>query len=257
MENKTTTFSAKTHRIEMATIIHDCPRCGAAHTTFDIRANNFLERGHIPRGTEWKTKMELYSICRGCNQGTILIAEICSYDCSRIDSLKWTDRLRDDRSSMSKCLRVSGYISLKDRSREDPPEHIPDTVKAAYIEADACLSTDCWNASAAMFRTCIDLATKSLLPEGNDDGLNHQKRNRLHDRLEWLFSTNRLSSSLKPLAACVKDIGNDGVHDCSLEAADAADLRDFTRVLLERVFTEPARVHLAMQRREERRRSGD
>ncbi|WP_343502371.1 DUF4145 domain-containing protein [Alloyangia pacifica] len=240
----------------MATITGDCPRCGVKHTTFDIRANNFSERDYVFSGTEWRKKMELDSICRGCNMGTILVAEIASYDCSKIDSLKVTDRLRDEKSSMSKCLKILGYISLKDRSREAPPEHIPDAVRAAYVEADTCLSTDCWNASAAMFRTCIDLATKSLLPKDNEDGLNHQKRNRLHDRLEWLFSTNRLPLSLKPLAACVKDIGNDGVHDCSLEAADAADLRDFTRVLLERVFTEPARVNLAIQRREERRRSG-
>jgi hypothetical protein len=96
-----------------------------------------------------------------------------------------------------------------------------------------------------MFRLCVDLATRTMLPEGEGQGLNRTVRRNLGLRLPWL--------SLRDLSTCIKDDGNDGAHEGTLSAQDAADILDFTYVLLERIYTEPKRIELAKERRAARR----
>ncbi|WP_448665131.1 DUF4145 domain-containing protein [Sphingomonas sp. CJ20] len=116
-----------------------------------------------------------------------------------------------------------------------------------------------YNAAAAMFRLALDLATKSLLPDTPSaaGGPNNAERKRLYDRLEYLFSASLIAPELRDLADCVREDGNDGAHDGTLNKEDAEDLIDFTEQLLERVYTEPARLRLAKARREGRRSGGE
>ncbi|KQS48531.1 hypothetical protein ASG20_14190 [Sphingomonas sp. Leaf198] len=62
-----------------------------------------------------------------------------------------------------------------------------------------------------------------------------------------------MAPELADLADCVREDGNDGAHDGTLGKADAEDLVDFTQQLLERVYSEPARLRIAKARREARR----
>ena len=48
-----------------------------------------------------------------------------------------------------------------------------------------------------------------------------------------------LPEPLRDLSLVVKDEGNAGAHDGTLDAADADDLIDFTERLLTRLYTEP------------------
>jgi hypothetical protein len=76
----------------------------------------------------------------------------------------------------------------------------------------------------------------------------------LTERLpKWLFENNRLPSTLRELAKCIREDGNDGAHTGPLIKIDAEDLSDFTTSLLERLFTEPKRLELAENRRAMRR----
>ena len=112
----------------------------------------------------------------------------------------------------------------------------------------------CYNASAAMFRLCIDLATKPLLLDGSEGAQPNEKTKRdLGLRLQWLFANGRLPEPLRDLAACIREDANDGAHVGNLSAEDAADVADFTFIMLERLFTEPERVRQAAKRRVERR----
>jgi hypothetical protein len=104
-----------------------------------------------------------------------------------------------------------------------------------------------------MFRLCIDLATKAMLPEGDADGLNRTVRRNLGFRLPWLFQREHLPRSLEDLSSCIKEDGNDGAHEGTLQRADAEDILDFTRVLLERLYSEPAQILRANERRAARR----
>ncbi|MFG1364673.1 DUF4145 domain-containing protein [Xanthobacter versatilis] len=104
-----------------------------------------------------------------------------------------------------------------------------------------------------MFRSAIDLTTKDLLPAEDTAGLNGRTRRDLGLRLPWLISNGKLAADLAGLSTCIREDGNDGVHAANLSEPDAEDLYDFAFALLERLYTEPARIAEAERRREERR----
>ena len=116
-----------------------------------------------------------------------------------------------------------------------------------------CLSVKCFNAAGTMFRLCVDHATTALLPDANSNGLNSAIRRSLGLRLHWLFENGHLPQALKDLSHAVKEDGNDGAHAGLLTEQDAEDLLDFTVALLERLYTEPKRLELAVARRAARR----
>ncbi|WP_202967626.1 MULTISPECIES: DUF4145 domain-containing protein [Comamonas] len=150
-------------------------------------------------------------------------------------------------------MNILDFVSLKDRAAINPPEHLPEDVKACFIEAATCEAVNCFNAAGTMYRLCMDKATKSLLPVEDVDGLNAKIRRSLGFRLDWLFKNQKLDMALEELSHCIKEDGNDGAHDGTLSAADAEDLRDFTIALLDRIYSYPARLRLATERRQVRR----
>lgn len=115
------------------------------------------------------------------------------------------------------------------------------------------MTVECWNAAGTMFRTCVDLATRPLLPTEETAGLSHRTRRDLGLRLPWLFDNAKLPNDLRDISACIREDGNDGAHQGTLVKEDAEDLLDFTVALLERLFTEPRRLEIAKERRAERR----
>lgn len=95
------------------------------------------------------------------------------------------------------------------------------------------------------------MATKELLPpEGQEPG--NKVRRSLGLRMGWLFDNQVLPQAMRDLAECVKDDGNDGAHDGLLDKTSAIDLEEFTYVLLERLYTEKARLEEAKLRRQKR-----
>ena len=92
-----------------------------------------------------------------------------------------------------------------------------------------------------------------MLPEQETEGLNKATRRILGLRFLWLFENGMLPEDLRELSTCIREDGNDGAHAGTLKKEDAEDLLDFTRALLERLFTEPEKLRLAQARREARR----
>jgi hypothetical protein len=157
------------------------------------------------------------------------------------------------RDSLNNYFRVSGFINLKDLASVQPPDHVPPDITGAFREGATCMAVECWNAAGAMFRTCIDLATRPMLPAEEIAGLNQRTRRDLGLRLPWLFNNGRLPNDLRDLSSCIREDGNDGVHQENLSKEDAEDLIDFTTAMLDRLFTEPGRLEIARSRRERRR----
>lgn len=232
----------------MATLIEDCPRCHSKRMTFDILGRNAIKQrfGHA----NWQQNFEVFSKCRHCLQGTIFVVCLNNYGVSNSigNSDYWGNK------NINSDFEVSTFISVKDFAAITPPEFLPPEVENAFTEGAACLSIRAFNAAAAMFRLSVDLATKGYLPPGDrDGGPNRKQRRELASRLEWLFDEGILAGDLKDLASSVREDGNDGVHDGTLGREDAEDLADFATALLTRIYTEPARVELARQRRISRR----
>jgi hypothetical protein len=237
-------FSSALTEESVAILIWDCPRCGAGKVTFDVPEVNEREMKF-----GWQRHFEAFSVCRGCKRATV-------FRLSQTD-VKWKLLLATNKvttiSTLNDVFDVTGFVSIKDNVAEKAPEHVPEGIAAVFNEGAVCMAVKCFNAAGTMFRLCLDLATRALMPDENVDGLNSKIRFSLGLRLHWLFETERLPNGLRDLSSCVKEDGNDGAHEGTLSEADAYDLHDFTVALLERLYTEPKRLELARSRRDARR----
>jgi hypothetical protein len=234
-------------RITLAEIVGDCPRCGASKTTFDIKADVYTALEY-----SWQTHHELFAVCRHCDRPTIFKAHLTITQMS--STLRQDDVIAGAKGSASSFINLDRPVTLRDNQSAAPPEMVPDTVASVFREGAASYSGGCYNAAGAMFRLCLDMVTKALLPEDDTPPQpNQRQRKVLFDRLAWLFEVGRLPKDLQGIADCVRDDGNDGAHDGSLTKEDSEDLLDFTVALLERVYTEPGRLAEAARRRDLRR----
>ncbi len=232
----------------MAELIADCPRCSTVRVTFDVKAVVYLGQEY-----GWMRWFEAFAVCRNCRHGTIFVI----HDDVNADSAARDKDPMDIKVSLNNFLEIDRFISLKDAEGEKPPEHLPPDIEAVFKEAATCVVVQCWNAAGAMFRACIDLATRPMLPEGEVEGLSNKTRRDLGLRLPWLFEHGYLAKGLQPLSACIHQDGNDAAHAVNLKREDAEDLLDFTKALLERIYTEPERIKIAEARREARRGKKD
>lgn len=229
----------------MPELVADCPRCKSKKITFDL-----LQHTLVSVRANWQHWFETFCVCRYCKSSTVFLLSQMNYDDSKI--LREIGPANIKRP-VNDYMKIEGFISLKDFANIPPPEHIPENIKAAFIEGTTCLTAGCYNAAATMFRLCIDLASRFKLPTEDFPDLNAKVRRDLGLRLPWLFNNNNLPEDLRELSMCVKEDGNDGAHLGSIRKEDAEDLFDFTMALLERIYTEPERIRNAKLRRAARR----
>jgi len=229
----------------MAELVANCPRCRAINITFDVTSENFLYQRH-----HWQNWYEIFSQCRHCHRSTVFVV---SESVNGNYKLIHETGLLKVPGSLNSYVEIHSHVSPKDNLTVAPPEHLPEDIKAIFSEASICIAVGCFNAAGTMFRLCLDMATRGMLPEADTHGLNARTRRDLGLRLPWLFDNGLLPEALRELSACIKEDGNDGAHAGTLQAADAGDLLDFTGVLLERIYTEPARLREAQSRRDARR----
>ena len=245
-ESEFTASSTPAQVEEMAELVANCPRCGSRRITFDVTAAKVIR---VEYG--WQNFYESFSICRNCERTTVfLVKESVNGDYNYVHKVG----LLKVEGSLNKYVEVEGHISLKDTASAQSPEFLPKEIESAFREGAVCLAVGCYNAAGTMFRLCVDLATKSLLPKEDPPGLNGKIRRDLGLRLPWLFQNGLLPEAVKELSTCVKEDGNDGAHAGTLLEADAADLLDFSCALLERIYTEPERLRQAKFRRDARRK---
>lgn len=229
----------------MAELVANCPRCGSMHMTFDVSAAKVYRVLY-----EWQRWYEAFGVCRHCGRTAIFVlSESVNGDYEHVHKV---GLLKVERA-LNQYVDVKGHISLKDANSTKPPEFLPKNIEAVFSEGATCLAVGCYNAAGTMFRLCVDMATRSMLPTDEAPGLNAKVRRDLGLRLPWLFESGLLPESLKELSSCIKEDGNDGAHAGNLSEADASDLLDFCAALLERIFTEPERLRLAKERRDARR----
>jgi hypothetical protein len=228
-------------------LVADCPRCGASRITFDLTAQTRA----LDVRYNWQHWYEAFCVCRHCGRGTIFFLADAGIDEGKIIRKLG---LANVEGAVNHLVRVEDFVSQKDEAGVPPPEHTPKEIAAVFWEGATCLAVRCFNAAGTMFRLCVDLATRPLLPpQGDADGPSAKIRRDLGLRLPWLFDHGLLPTELRELSTCIREDGNDGAHQGTLGKADAADLLDFTTSLLERLYTEPERLRLARERRDKRR----
>lgn len=233
----------------MTTLVGDCPRCGTSHITFDVRG--FVVLNEIEYN--WRRFAEAFCECRHCARTTTFRVAQRKPDHQIVFA---HDQWRVESRSLNTFVEIERVITLRDRAGQRPPDHVPDDIAGAFQQGATCVAVECWDAAGAMFRKALDLATRPLLPAEETPGLNHRIRRDLGLRLPWLFDNGKLPADLRELANCIREDGNDAAHSGSLSKADALDLLDFAQALLQRLYTEPAKLKEAELRRTSRRASG-
>lgn len=244
----------------MATIGGDCIRCGVKSVALQVLANTFFTRFSFDKSEQLS---EVFCCCPECLRTSIAVVRkrlikgsgnhLTDAATQREFNAVWErpGNFAACTGSVSHYCELVGFVTIKDSVTRPVPKHLPANISLVFEEGCACLAIGSFNAAAAMFRTALDLATKSLLPEGTEPA--SKIRRNLGLRLEWMFQNGLLAGDLQDLAECVKDDGNDGAHDGTLTQVDAEDLYDFSFELLRKVFTERARLDLAKARRAARR----
>lgn len=234
----------------MSQFVSNCPRCGAENTTFDCYVSAWA-------GVEynWKNYAEIFAICRRCHRSSIQLVSQQTSDDAVATMFRGTTKLAEYIGTINDLAKFEQFITLKDNHNFKAPDHLPENIRAIIDEANSCLASQCFNAAGAMYRLALDIATKNLLPENEDEGPPAKIRRSLGLRMGWLFDNDKIPTDLKALADCLQQDGNDGAHDGTLRKIDAEDLQDFCFELLRRLFTEPERLRMANKRRAERRRT--
>jgi len=241
----------------MSTFVFDCPSCNAKKSTFDVKGHTLR-----PSSIEYFSWV-LFSTCRVCSESFSVNAEVELLKHSTLKRLNTSNPqgvFVSIKNFLDTHVDISGWFDEFNYSpilpnAELPPEYIPSDIEEIFNEAAKCFAIGCFNASGAMFRLCLDITTKHILVQNHNLSPSANDNKSIHSRLNWIFSKNILPRDLEDLSRGIKDDGNDAAHDGTLTKDDAADLLDFTYILLERVYTEPARVQNAQQRRIARRQN--
>jgi hypothetical protein len=234
-------------------LVADCPRCGAKSITFDVHGAIIDSHRH-----SWVTVYEAFCACRRCHKSTTFVTAMKNEAYGSRGALGDPKQILSLDICLNQYFEIERHVSLRDQVTTKAPDFLSKELDNAFSEGAACFAIGCYNAAGTMFRLCVDLATRPLLPVGADGVGGEPSRKVRRDlglRLPWLITNGHIPSTLAGLAACVREDGNDGAHQGSLSKADVEDLIDFTYALLERLVTEPERLRRAEQRREERRAS--
>ncbi len=240
-------------------IYADCPRCDCKKITFDPKGSNDISiipeysyEDHMQKipPDPYRGMYELFAICRGCRKATVfIIGDFYNderYDFPNVDPMGYKGLLNN-------YFEIVELLRMPDDKPCPPPKSIPKNIEKIFNEGAICLTKECWNAAGTMFRQCVDLATKEMLPEQGEKGLTKDKQGNLGPRITWLFDNKKLNERLKDLANCIKDDGNDGAHDGTLEEDDAEGLLNFTVMLLKDIYTTPAEIKEKKKKKENRK----
>lgn len=198
---------------------------------------------------------EIMARCRSCYRSNLFLIEQTNHTLN-IDNYS-------DGSYINNAFKLIESILVVPNT-DVCPDYVPVNVKNLFDEGAKCMAVQCYDASGTMFRKVLDASTRQLLPDQpEDEDKSHpnfiawKTRKDLGLRLAWLFNNGKLPENLRDLATCVREDGNDAAHDVAgIGSDEAEDLRDFTILILESLYTVPGQIAENKRRRESRRQGG-
>ena len=138
----------------MSELVGNCPRCNTQAITFDLTQDTLVGESY-----GWMGIWEAFCVCRLCHGATIFVLEQKDSDHGELQrgGLKALQGANDH-------VRIRSHINITNIKTRPSPEHLPDSIAAAFQEGSKCLAISCFNAAAAMFRLSLDLAIKGRFP---------------------------------------------------------------------------------------------
>ncbi|MCS0460325.1 MULTISPECIES: DUF4145 domain-containing protein [Rhizobium] len=203
-----------------ALITRDCIRCGTAKV--QLTAVGWIQQG---------SDCEVAFVCNNCSQLSIYQAQC------RID-LK-NNHVNLDKNANASCEPNPVFNTVP---LEPLNDEIPGRIAEIFTQAAKARRLQMFDASGAMFRKTIDVATKHIFAtDSRLEGRN--PADALRVRIKALGDLKILEDDIVELADVVAVDGNDASHDMDPYTGEEAEaLEDLTLDLLDRLFVRPARV---------------
>lgn len=169
-------------------------------------------------------------------------------DCRQISVYSWTSS-----DTIISANNMKGNIEYDAYCLSDSPiriatvameisEHVPDRIANLFREANECRQMTWYEASGAMYRKTLDVATKHIY--SHDPRLEGKvPAQALRVRIKSLGEMKILEEDIVELADVAALDGNDATHDVDPYTAEEAEaLEDLTQDLIDRLFVRPARL---------------
>jgi hypothetical protein len=213
----------------MPSIVAECPYCGAEKVGFYI-IGQYERQGVVVVHHDRLRFWDELAVCTKCERGVIAV-------------YAHTDTLPPKHSSPQMCPSDPenwGYKLVEVLPRPRPsraPDHLPDPLPNIFLQAANALKRGDWDASGAMSRKTVDVATKLLMKD-----VAKQVRD-LAPRIDALAERGKLTEDLRQWAHHVRLDGNDASHDEDPFTKDEAEeLANFTELFLTYVYSLPGRM---------------
>lgn len=124
----------------------------------------------------------------------------------------------------------------------DAPQHLPDKVVRAYIDAVKARRAQLWNPACGAYRRCMEIALKEFAPD--------VEAWKIEKRIDKLAAQNKITPDIQAWAHELRLDGNEAVHgtdDATQEMAD--QMHHLTYFLLTYLYTLPKQIEDARARR--------
>jgi hypothetical protein len=144
-------------------------------------------------------------------------------------------------------IRSSNDVHVKDiypkPKPSELPNHCPENVGRAFLQAEDGLKRRSFDAAVAMDRRALELMTKEKAPDAADKPL--------INRIEMLGARHQITPDLKDWAHNLRTMGNEAVHGVDgLTEDEASSTHELTKFILTYVYTLPEQVRLAKEKRD-------
>lgn len=207
----------------MVAFPYDCPHCSTSNSSFEVLGEY--------RPARFPHQIHAFARCGVCSEVVAVVFFPLGGSIPN-EIFKLDHHLVGHPDS----VRIVAFYPAP--ATPDAPDHLPENVKAFFLEAAANVKTGP-NAAGAMLRKSIDVALKHM-----DPGLTGT----LVKRIDKAAEIGKLTPELAEWAHYVRLEGNDAVHDDDpFTVEEAAALHRFTELVLMYLFTLPGML-------EERRR---
>ena len=215
----------------MATIVYDCPHCGAQKMSFAIQTE--YVRPTNPQ------QLIVSATCGGCNMPITAM-----FNSSENLTMLGYKTASYPGNLMAAGHRIRPYQIFPASAPDDTPADIPEPVGRAFIQASASLKSQHFDAACSMYRKAMELALKKFSPD--IDAWKIEKR------IDRLAKENRITPELQGWAHELRLDGNNAVHsDTEATEEMATQMHELCKFLLIYLYTLPAQVQAAKQRRAE------
>jgi len=230
----------------MASIQTTCPYCKTQNCFFRTLAPPATRVGEKDVGY---ISFQVPCVCFAC--GGVIVATFKGYCKSPNDIYNLFNESRDVTNVIDEGSKpnVSLFEVSPKPAQAAHPEHCPENVARAFIEAENTLLAGSYTLAAAGYRKAIERAITPLMPAGSNARM-------LGHKLGELKKSALLPEAMLEWIKVVKDDGNFALHDEDRDFESAEEVeptRMFAHTLLQYLFTLPAEVKAAREKIEARK----